>query len=124
MKEKFTTLYISTDKKTITGLLLFLSLGMLNVVISREIFEVNAVVVSIWGIYFFLMFFYLVRHRVFVNKNNLFFQGSFLEQDQDILVSKMSDIKHWGHQLTFTYDGTKYKVITSRRLIKYIDGRK
>lgn len=124
MKEKFTTFYISKDKKTISGLLLFLCLGMLNTVISREIFEINAVVLSIWGIYVFLIFFYLIRHRVFVNKNKLFFQGSFLEQDQDILISKMSDIKYWGHQLRFTYEGTKYKVATSRKLIKYINGRK
>ena len=120
MKEKFTTYYLNYNYQTFTGVLLLLSFGLFNIVIAREVYAFSWTQVVLWTVFVLVFLFLIKRQRILVNNGRMFMQGTFITQDLDIDLKKISKVKATGKLVEFKYKNSDYKIFTTPKLKKLL----
>ncbi|MDR0899694.1 MAG: hypothetical protein LBM27_05010 [Lactobacillaceae bacterium] len=120
MKKKFTTYYIKYSYNTFTSIFLTLSFFFFNVIMTREIYAPSTTLIILWVLFAGVLVFQVQRKRLFVNNTRLFLQGTYLKEDIDIDLEKISKLKINGHVVEFQYKNKPYKLLSSKKFAKYI----
>ncbi|ABJ56982.1 EbsA family protein [Oenococcus oeni] len=95
--------------------------GLFALVVQLEFSRLALGAFIVWGLFLFTVVFYVFRLRLLLDDDRILFQGVFFGSDLDIEIKDIKIVKIFPKKrfVEFTFDNRNYRILTSKKAVKY-----
>ncbi|AZZ61631.1 EbsA family protein [Oenococcus sp. UCMA 16435] len=95
--------------------------GFFALIVQLEFSRLALGAFIVWGLFLFTVIFYVFRLRLLLDDDHILFQGIFFGSDLDIEIKDIRIVKIFPKKrfIEFSFDNRNYRIITSKKAIKY-----